>query len=918
MNGQSASATTTTPTPHVSRPGEPVPDPGTQTTKTAMQEFHRTSSSPMPPGNPAAPAPAKNKTVQQNASSSTPTPAPNAQQPSHPPKPGGTYWPESKKWSLAEAARSVLTTTQPNKGKQITTEELHELLDQNPSYTQMCEILEYRGFVIDRGQFARLLLSAVPDLGASNASNTLTKPPPTAPPPPSTAPPPQGIMPQPPPYSVPPRPHNNAYTTTPYAAPNAGPYPQADAHGNPSFSAPSARSDAPQPGTTTQGKSNRPEGRPSASTMTAKDLNWADKRNLTVASLGHSAKDQGKIERQGRHPYINDLSRPGNDTPKPPTKQELARKRNFGDIVDLTQLSDEERPPQRARLEIANSLPPSTLNGRYLAPFPSSTQEVTQQQVINGMAASVLGKDAQLGMKQFRYKTSGREYLWNQDDIIRPMNKRQDALRRSSYGPKTIARDILFALGKHPTMRPLNAHLDVLRDRFQSVNYDSDLSTFRWDLVDPGGDPVHAQAAPVLAAADANDADDENAVAPSGRSPINRHRPRIAVVISGGPATSEGGSFTPGEADSRTGKDSLLNSSLDAASVVRPAKDTTPRRGRGRPSRGGQIGSVVRSRTDETVSSSQEQGTPLQQQAIPSQQQTSNQGSNNPQGNTYLQDLSRFMYNNLASMRTPSVPKPSFDSSLFRTPDSVPPQSAASATNPGPEKRKGRPPGAKNKKPRPDKGIPQRKSLDQTPGNSEAFIPTRPHINTSTTTPAQPSGLRNAMSSTGGISDLRNGITPTDGIAVMIPSRSPSVAKTPNTESAKRGRPKKMPVPSVRYPFQPSYKVFKCLWENCPAELHNLETLKKHVRKHRDKFEKAPFPCLWANCYNSNISVPKKPQDIGSSECKRERLSFESGEAWEKHLERKHVSAVAWELGDGPATHSSGVDAHSDFFPHHC
>ena len=865
-----------------------------------VQEFHRTSSSPMPPDNPAAPAPVKNKSVQQNASSSTPTPAPNAQQPSHPPKHGVTYWPENKKRSLAEAARIALTTTQPNKDKQITTEELHKLLDQNPSYTQMCEILENRGFVIDRGQFARLLLSAIPDLGASNASNTLTKLPPTAPPPPSTAPP-QAIMPHPPPYSVPPRPHNNAYTTL-YAAPNAGPYPQAGAHGNLSFSVPSARSDTPQPGTTTQGKSSRPEGRPSATTMTANDLKWTDKNNLTVASLGHFANDQGQIERKGRNPYISDLSRPSNNIPKPPTKQELARKRNFGDIVDLTHSLDEERPLQRARLEIANSLPPSTLNGHDLAPFPYSTEEVTQQQVINGTAASVLGRDAQVGMKELRYKTSGRENLWNQDVIICPMNKRQDALRRSSYDPKTIARDVLFALGKHPTMRPLNAHLDVLRDRFQSVNYDSDLSTFRWDLVDPGGDPVHAQAASVLTTADADNADDDgNADAPAGRSPINRHRPRISVVIGGGPATSEGRSFTPGEADSRTGKDSLLNSFLDAASVVRSAKDTTPHHGRGKPSRGGHFGSVVRSRTDGTVSSSQEQGTPLQQEAVPSQQRTSNQGSNNPEGNIYLQDLSRFMYSNLSSMRTPRVPKPSFDSSLFRTPDSVPPQPAASATNPGSEKRKGRPPGAKNKKPRPDKGIPQRESLDQTTSNSEAFISTRPHINTSMTTPVRPSGLRNA-------------ITPTDGIAVMIPSRLPSVAKTPNTESAKSGRRKKMPIPSGRYPSQPSYKVYECLWENCPAELHNLETLKKHVHKHRDKFEKAPFPCLWANCYDSNISVTKKSQDVGSSDCKRERLSFESGEAWEKHLERNHINAVAWELGDGPATHSSGVDAHSDFF----
>ena len=84
------------------------------------------------------------------------------------------------------------------------------------------------------------------------------------------------------------------------------------------------------------------------------------------------------------------------------------------------------------------------------------------------------------------YEPLGRDDLL-QKDIVRPIHKRRDALRRSNYNPETIARDVLLATGSHPNMDPLNAHLDILRKRFPDVNLDSNIGTFRWDLVGSEG-----------------------------------------------------------------------------------------------------------------------------------------------------------------------------------------------------------------------------------------------------------------------------------------------------------------------------------------------------------------------------------------------------------------------------------------------
>ena len=506
------------------------------------------------PQSKAASATTTTKTLQQNTSSPTSIPAPNAQNSQQPPKSGRTYWPENKKRALAEAARSALTSALPNIGKQITTDELHKLLDQNPSYTQLCEILEYRGFVIDRGHFARLLLSAVPDLGASNNASTKPKPPAVGPPPPSSTapppPPPHDSAPQHAPFSVPPRPPNNVSTTS-YTAATVGPYPQQIGRSyhlvDPAHRARISRPKTAQDGKVPQGQPDRPrdstlgDGDSSVTAISQNGVNWADKGNLTSASVDRFVDDNGKIDRPL---YVNDLKRPWNSIPKPPTKQEMARKRNFGDIVDLTQLSDNEPRPQRPRLENPESLPPTLDNAQFFWPgVPSTMEMITQKQA----------KVPSVGMNKANYKLSGREHLWN-EEVVRPMNKRQDALRRSSYDPKTIARDILLALGKHPTMQPLNAYLDVLRDKFQSVNYDSDLSTFRWDLVDPGGDPAPVTA-PVLVDGDANDADDEDVDVPNS-SLMNRHRPRTSVVIGAGPGGTS--AVTPGKTFTLLSENSLL------------------------------------------------------------------------------------------------------------------------------------------------------------------------------------------------------------------------------------------------------------------------------------------------------------------------------------------------------------------------
>ena len=99
----------------------------------------------------------------------------------------------------------------------------------------------------------------------------------------------------------------------------------------------------------------------------------------------------------------------------------------------------------------------------------------------------------------------------------------------------------------------------------------------------------------------------------------------------------------------------------------------------------------------------------------------------------------------------------------------------------------------------------------------------------------------------------------------------------------RRGRPKKNPqveiippAPKVHYP------VFRCHWEDCQSELHNLNSLESHLlQKH------IPYSvvCKWEGCRDE---APK------------------AAAAMYDHAHLAHLAPVAWKFGDGPKVPITG------------
>ena len=127
---------------------------------------------------------------------------------------------------------------------------------------------------------------------------------------------------------------------------------------------------------------------------------------------------------------------------------------------------------------------------RLAADVREKSRNLPKVALLRPLAPKPLSSNAEESIRSVEpvCKPSGRDALL-QEDIVRPIQKRRDALRRSNYDSETIARDVLLATGSHPNMDPLNGHLDSLRKRFRAVNLESNMSTFRWDIVDPGQDP---------------------------------------------------------------------------------------------------------------------------------------------------------------------------------------------------------------------------------------------------------------------------------------------------------------------------------------------------------------------------------------------------------------------------------------------
>ncbi|KAL8716838.1 MAG: hypothetical protein Q9225_005864 [Loekoesia sp. 1 TL-2023] len=672
------------------------------------------------------------------------------QAPVQAPNPAGrTNWPEHKKWDLAVAAKSILLAMPINsaKAKSISPEQILAYLNQNPSYEQLCQMIESKGLIIERGHFARCLLEAVPGMGP-------------------------------------------------------GVHQQRTALAN---KLPAINLNIQQPNGSGFGALTPPV-----------NLKFINQNQKTISNKAPTAQMTPALS----EPSSTQNLPMSEDKPKVPlTKQEMARKRNIVDIVDLSQLSDDDMPPppKVPRLgEQAEHVQPPTpnkgvdsLHGYHRINTPPSINGPPANQPPTHYTPAYQPAYSYNPLppppNQPSVETSARQReLINSEDIVQPIDEHK-AKKRKRYDPKTIVSDVLIAAGRHPTMEPLNYHLDNLRKTFKHVNDTSDLDTFRWDLVDPGEppkiaiEPTQPHAAHDMGPgdeADGNEADDED-------QDVTRNAPQSRTTLAASLPTA-------------------VSMSVEAPHVIAPPpKLLGPQRKR-----------VVNQSNSVVDKSWMSSGL-----------------------NSYMNHKS-----NESSLKTP---QPASNGT-----------GVIDSTGSTGIKRRGRPPGSKNKHPRKSTG---------TPSQSTNNMSSRPRIDT---TPARPSGLRNSVAST-------------DGIAIIVPSPSPSIA---DTQPRRRGRPKKSS-PKTSQQSTLIHRIYKCHWENCPAELHNLETLKKHVNKHGEKFkdEGGPFPCLWKGCGKAARSQEGYDDD---EEPERQPLRYGTQDMWAKHMDRRHVAEYAWKLGDGPSIRS--------------
>jgi len=138
-----------------------------------------------------------------------------------------------------------------------------------------------------------------------------------------------------------------------------------------------------------------------------------------------------------------------------------------------------------------------------------------------------------------------------------------------------------------------------------------------------------------------------------------------------------------------------------------------------------------------------------------------------------------------------------------------------------------------------------------------------------------------------------------DGNEVKKKGRPVGWRKSIHSREAQGLTPKKSlsakPKPSAPRPEvqlqQPKYQVYRCHWLDCDAQLHSLEVLKKHVTKvHGHADTEGEFRCRWRGCkLNTEASTP-----------------FNDISVWLGHIDKEHLQAVAWKLGDGPRGGLSG------------
>jgi hypothetical protein len=476
------------------------------------------------------------------------------------------------------------------------------------------------------------------------------------------------------------------------------------------------------------------------------------------------------------------LTSPPPPLPKPLTKEMAARKRTFAEIIDLTTdtvpASVEDHPLTASKIRRVGDTNFQSAEGYGGAQAPAAPSALKPHLEATTTPTPKLPSPHHPTPSTDTDVTPVINPFRDFKDIVKPID-RSVALRKSRYDPKTIARNILIATARHPFQRGLNAHLEQLQDRFTGIDDTADLSTFRWDIIDPGGP----------AAGSAN-------LSP----PPEKMEDKSATGADGSPLNKLG------------------------------LKDVKLPIGRGplRPTRGD---SSLRGRRGSTLNQTQTR-TPAQ-----------------PSGLRYSSTVESNFAVVIESAARSTLPNPpNISSDTFDSSSAAP-------------RRPGRPP----------------KKLSPP---SELVTPSSKRIG------------RPPKTLSSGVDTLGNSA----GRKVGRPRTHPQ------SESKPRGRPRKSVDPKL---VSPKFIPFLCEWKDCKAELHNLETLRKHIYTvHNKKQMSGAIVCQWAKC---GLSREVRDKRTLQSKAIHENHDFADIQAFKDHVEKAHLIPFAWHMGDGPRGSTLGI-----------
>ncbi|KAK3721391.1 hypothetical protein LTR37_003267 [Vermiconidia calcicola] len=459
----------------------------------------------------------------QKAAQQSPAQRHPSQARSSPTQAATSLWPPHKKGAIAEATTKYLLSLPQNAGKSISAETVLGILNRNPPYVQLCESLEGFNLKFERSALARELLKAVPD-GLKTQGHAVQKL--------ST------------PFVGPPTQANASLRASLDSSKKSGGLSNqelqsranqlttgAAAPNTVSYEAPLSLSDAAReinsmhrpPPINTHG---------SPVQQTQQSPYFVQPQPLTNGSRPPS-QPQPPAEVKPEVPE---------EPPRPPAnKEEAARKRTFGDLVDLTAEDSEDEAPPPKKLMRQPPPPNGPVNGvnksqqwdpfaysqkppafkQYVCndankPAPSQgilTQSTAPQAQMGGGPHAVPGQPQrpnststppiqqrpQLPPQQPQAPPRPRGPFPEQLQLARMKGKmlvepimRDRVARKSAYDRRTIARDVLLATGRHPDMRGLNGHLATMQKLLgthggenDSSGNRSDLATIRWDYIDP-------------------------------------------------------------------------------------------------------------------------------------------------------------------------------------------------------------------------------------------------------------------------------------------------------------------------------------------------------------------------------------------------------------------------------------------------